>query len=88
MSDKPLAIYWFQNCKTDEDKAKMQQTLMGSSYILSVLKSIVEDQKRYIEASEHTEKDFDQPNWAEKQAFRNGKRSGLNFITQLLAGVA
>lgn len=88
MSDRPLAIYWFADCNTDEERKLRLQQLQGSSFILSVLKKIVEAQKRGLEASEHSEKDFEDPNWAEKQAFRNGKRSSLNFVTQLLAGVA
>jgi hypothetical protein len=63
---------------------KFRQMLLGSSLVLNVLQDILDEQKRVLESSEYSEKDFTDANWSEKQAFRNGKKASLAFINSLI----
>ena len=70
---------WTSHLETEEDKKAFTSEVYRSHRVLGRLKSMLDIREDTVDKSELTVKDFDVPNWAEKQAFRNGVRSGLNI---------
>lgn len=69
----------------DDRRQNFLDLLKHSTTVLYRLRQIVDDEIESLNVSEETEQDFDSPAWAEKQAFRNGKRAGLKRVRKLLA---
>jgi hypothetical protein len=80
----PIHIGWVKHLKTDDSKEEFKKMVMASAPVLRVLKALLIEEKRNLEISETNPRDFDTPNWAEKQAFRNGERRGLKLVEDLL----
>jgi len=83
MAKKPgIPVQWLKD-KADV-KEDLERTLRNSTYVLGKLKQILKDELLSIDKAEVTITDFDEPNWASKQAFRNGRKSGLTYTLSLL----
>lgn len=67
-----------------ENKDKFVQAIKASKTMQERLLQILEDKLREIDNRECTEEDFKDPNWSEKQAFRNGRKTELKRLIQLL----
>lgn len=79
---KTLSIAWTKNLP-DDKKADFELVLRNSTLVLGRLKAILQDELRSTYDAE-TMKDFEDPNWSHKQAFRNGDRARLRKVLNLL----
>lgn len=70
---------WTSHIENEQDKKDFTNEVYRARRVLARLKSMLDIREYTVDKSELTVKDFDVPNWAEKQAFRNGVRSGLNI---------
>lgn len=70
---------------TGDRQTNFVDHLKGSTTVLERLRQLIDEELESLLSSEETEEDFLSPAWAEKQAFRNGKRSGLKRIRKLLS---
>lgn len=68
-----------------EHKKKFEQALLNDTLVLGRLYEILEDMQNEVERQGYTEKDFDNPNWAHKVAFRNGQTSAITKVLALLS---
>jgi hypothetical protein len=83
MAKKPgIPVQWLKD--KAEGKEDLERTLRNSTYVLGKLKTILKDELLSIDKAETTITDFDEPNWANKQAFRNGRKAGLTYTLSLL----
>lgn len=78
-----MDIRWF-NHLPPEKQEEFKKLVINSQLVFTRLLQIVEDDERAMLREETTLKDFDSPNWAYKQAFRNGDRSRLRKMKDLL----
>lgn len=76
---------WFTECKTEEEKQDLEKTLKNATYIFRKLYQIIHREEQELLASQFTMDDFNTPNWAEKQAFRNGELSRCRKLKKLLS---
>jgi hypothetical protein len=83
-ADVPLHSKWFTHLGNEESRNDFRRTLFSSKIVLKRLKNILEEEKKSLENSETSGKDFEDGNWAYKQAFRNGERRGLRIVEDLL----
>jgi hypothetical protein len=83
-SDRPIHIKWVNHLRDPDEREKFKQALRSSAFVFRILKDIIEQEKRSINASELNPNDFESPAWAQKQAFRNGERRGLQIVEELL----
>lgn len=84
-----LPMVWIKNCKDEHEKQELVSLLRNSTTVLRNLRRIMEDQYEEYERMESTIKDFEDPNWSEKQAYRNGCKAQIRRImelTQFIAG--
>lgn len=83
-ADVPLHSKWFTHLSNEESRADFRRSLFSSRTVLRRLKNILEEEKRTMANAEASPKDFEDGNWAYKQAFRNGERRGLRIVEDLL----
>lgn len=78
-----MIIDWIKNLKTQEERDDFSR-LLTSSTIMERLRELLTEYEKSLDRSELTEQVFDKPNWAERQAFKNGYRSCLSKMKQLV----
>jgi hypothetical protein len=81
---KNLPVVWTKHLKDSQSKTDLENTVRASRTALERLYQILEEKEGVVLRTEITLSDFDQPNWAHKQAFRNGQRAALKEIRELL----
>lgn len=82
---KGLPTPWIRHLKDQSKKEEFEAAVKASSTALSRLYDLVLEKEADIynhETSVTT--DFNDPSWAYKQAFRNGQKTSLKEICQLL----
>lgn len=75
---------WTKHLKDPKAKAEFEQDVKNSKYILDHIKTILSDWEKSLDRSELDPVVFNLPNWAYSQAFKNGFRSCLAKLTQLI----
>jgi hypothetical protein len=75
---------WTKNLKDPEDIIRFQNTVHSAKPVLDRLIQLIEEEEKALERSETDIRIFDLPNWAERQAFKNGCRSYMNTIKKLI----
>jgi len=78
----PLSLEWTSGM-TPEQKENFELVLRNNSLIVERLHNILDQWEKELNKSEFTIKDFSDPNWAQKQAFRNGDRSRIRKVKDL-----
>lgn len=74
---------WTKKLK-DEDKQRYEESVKRVRWVLDDLKLIFQDRLATLDRQEAGEKQFDNPNWAYKQAFQNGQRSAIESSIKLI----
>lgn len=77
-------IRWTAHLKDPEDKIELENAVRSARPVLELLAKMVEDQTSQLASTELDPKAFDNPNWAYKQAYKNGYRCSLKFLSGLL----
>lgn len=81
---KPLALVWTKHLRDSNEKETFEKTLRNSKVAIGRLAQILDDMERELSATETSIKDFEDPNWSHKQAFKNGQRSSIKDLRRLL----
>ena len=74
---------WFRHLKPEEQK-DFKGAVLNSRTALDRLREIITDELRSLDNSETNDNQFEDPNWAFKQSYRNGQRSKLKSLLNLL----
>lgn len=85
MRQPGLSIDWTKHIKDDEAKRSFEQSIRGSTVALSRLRDLIRERLKIITSMETRISDYDTPSWSAKQAHRNGQRSALAELEQLLS---
>lgn len=80
----PIHQSWIRHLPNEEERANFKKTLLASRHVLRRLREILEEERTRLANQETSEKDFEDPNWSHKQAYRNGERKGLKYVEDLL----
>lgn len=75
---------WTSHLEKPEDKERFEQTIQSSKPTLDRLKTILLEQEEMIEREELNIHLYDNPNWAARQAFRNGQRKAVRELFKLV----
>lgn len=75
---------WTKHLKDPEAKSKFVQSVFNSKDVLDRLTSILKEKLDTLDRSETDIAVYDTPNWAERQAHKNGQRSSLMFLLKLI----
>lgn len=82
-----MIIDWTRNLSTDEEKHNFERSFQGSRVVLDRLQQLIAERQESMEVSERGLKQFENPNWAYRQAFNNGLRSAFNIVQILIAPI-
>ena len=80
----PIHQSWIRHLPNEEERANFKKSLLGSRHVLKRLREILEEERQKLSSEETALKDFEDPNWSHKQAYRNGERKGLKYVEDLL----
>ena len=75
---------WTKNLRTQEEKDRFQNTLLGSKEILNRLAELLKEKETELDRSEKSLETYANPSWAYKQAHLNGYAAALSYINKLI----
>ena len=75
---------WTKHLKTEEEKAKFKNTVLGSKLVLNRLQDIVNEIEQDLDNTELNTKIYDIPNWDYRQADMNGFRRAIKTIKKII----
>ena len=80
-----IPVAWVKNLNDPTERDNFEKTLRSSKTALSRLIDLLDEKEAEINRQEATVDDFINTDWAFKQAFRNGQKSMVREIRQLMA---
>lgn len=75
---------WTSHIKDPEVKKHFEGQVVSAKDVLDRVHTLLREEEHALERSEVDIKSFDSPNWAYKQAYKNGYRASLGFVTKLI----
>lgn len=75
-----MLTVWTKNLKTEEERTNFMNQVLGAKPVLERLVEILNEKEEQLERSERTLDAYDNPNWAYKQAHKNGYLSVLQNL--------
>lgn len=75
---------WTQHLKDPQEKADFERSILSAKPVLERVLYLLKEEEKSLDRSEVDIKQFDQPNWAERQAFKNGYRASLGIAIKLV----
>ena len=78
-----MYVEWTKNLQTEQEKKDFSLQLFGNRRIMDRLKDILQDKENHLDRTETDIRVFESPNWAYRQAFKNGQREALGFLKKL-----
>lgn len=75
---------WTQHLKDQSEKDDFEKFLRNSKIILDRLDQMFSEEISAAEDADVSIKSFDSPNWAEKQAYRNGYKASLKLLKTII----
>jgi len=81
---RKLSVEWFTGVPAD-NKERFEETLRNSGTIVRQLLLLIDKWEEELDAAESKTSDYDNPSWSAKQAHRNGDRSRLRKLRDLLS---
>jgi hypothetical protein len=75
---------WTSHLKTDEEKVRFQNSVLGSKEVLERLQQLSKQAEDDVERGENSTKVYDVPNWDYRQADFNGFRRALKLVNRII----
>lgn len=75
---------WTKHLKTEEDKERFRNSVLGSKTVLTRLQDILNEMKEDADSSELNTKIYDIPNWDYRQADTNGFKRCLRLVNKII----
>lgn len=79
-----MYIGWTKHLKDEEEKKRFENEIQGSRRVLDRLWLLLDEEEHTLDRSELDIKNFDQPNWEYKQAYKNGYRASIRTLKKLI----
>lgn len=77
-----LSTAWYKG-KTDKEKEDIESLLRNNTILVQTFLSLLDQMEEEELRGEITQKEYDNPSWAYKQADRNGARRAINKVKKL-----
>ena len=75
---------WTKHCKTEEEKEKFKNSVLGSKHVLDRLNILINEMKEDAGQTELNTKIYDIPNWDYRQADTNGFKRALKLVSKII----
>lgn len=79
-----MLTVWAKDQPDQATKTSFERQVVGAKPVLDRMKTILKEEFNSLDRSEIDIKVFEDPNWAYKQAYKNGYRAALGVITKLV----
>ena len=79
-----MYIGWTKHLQTDKEKEEFTKDVHGSKRILDHLMLLLIEEENTLDRTEMDVKAFDNPNWAYKQAYKNGYRKAISILKTMI----
>jgi hypothetical protein len=76
---------WTKHCKTEEEKERLKNSVLGSKIVLDRLNIIINEMKEDADQTELNTKIYDIPNWDYRQADTNGFKRALKLVSKIIS---
>lgn len=80
-----LSLEWTKGIREADKKQAFEDAVRNSTTALGRLYDILSEREEELLRAECNVSDYDTPNWATRQAHRNGERSQIRKLRDLLA---
>ena len=85
MSNQKLDVAWVKEFTNNEEaKEAFVSSVFSSAKVLTKLSQIIGEYMETLEDNERSTSDFSDPNWAYKQAFRNGQMAAFKRVLNVM----
>lgn len=71
---------WTSHLKDEQEQQDFRRQILSSRDVLARQKNILDEEEKNLDLSEMDTKQFDAPNWRERQAFKMGYRSAIHHL--------
>jgi hypothetical protein len=78
-----MLVGWTQHLK-EEDRESFRSRVWRAKPVLDRVNDLIDLELKAVDDTERDPKAYDNPAWPYKQAYKNGVRSGLSIIKQLV----
>lgn len=78
---------WLKNINDAKQRQAFEQQILADKQILERLDEILSELAQELETKELGLNQFENPNWAYEQAFRNGQRSSIQLMKTLFTHI-
>lgn len=75
---------WTKNLKSPEEKDRFENNLKSAKPVFKRLTQLLTEEEEELDRSELNVDTYETPNWASKQAHKNGQRTMLRKIKNLI----
>jgi len=75
---------WTKNLKTDEEKERFKNSILGSKTVLRRLQELLNEVEDDLDKTELSTDIYDKPNWDYRQADMNGFRRALKTVRKII----
>jgi len=79
-----MYLDWTKHLTDVKEQKKLQNSILASKIVLDRLRGILKEYEQSLDRSETDINVYETPNWAYKQAHKNGYRACLAKITDLI----
>jgi hypothetical protein len=79
-----MFVGWTKHLPNPADKIQFENQIIGSKPVLNRIKEIIEEQIVDTDKSELSITQFENPNWAYQQAYKNGFKSALSILHRMV----
>ena len=79
-----MYIGWTKHLQTVKEKEEFEKDVYGSKRILNHLMLLLNEEENTLDRTEMDVKAFDNPNWAYKQAYKNGYRKAISILKTMI----
>lgn len=85
MARKSFSTRWTKHLSSPSEQEQLTKTILASQVALDRLAQLIEEDLKSLDQGEMSIKDFEDPAWSHKQAFRNGSRAYARSLLNLLS---
>lgn len=79
-----MKTVWTSHLKTDEEKDRFRNAVIGSKLVLKRLEEIITQREQEMESRELDVAIYDRPNWDYRNAHYNGTKAALKAIKTII----
>lgn len=79
-----MYVDWTKHLTDPKAKTAFEDQVKSCKPVLDHLVKLIENKELTLDRSEMELSTYDKPNWAERQAHKNGYRAGLSYLKLLV----